>query len=184
MPETRDRARAVSADPGRSGPGRIVLGRITGVFGIKGWLKVASYTDPIEAILNYRHWQLEQRAARRTATVREGQRHGRQVIVHLESLDDRDAAAKLVGAEICVERASLPPLAEREFYRTDLIGLTVRNQDGTELGKVDYFLDLPAHAVMVVRGEREVWVPVTPQHLRQVDLANGEVRVDWRPDAD
>lgn len=159
---------------------RIVLGRITGVFGIKGWLKIRSYTDPVEAILNYGDWQLDQRTARRAVTVREGRRHGKQVVVHLESFDDRDAAAGLVGAEITVRRESLPPLAPREFYRADLIGLAVRDAKGELLGRVDHFVDAPAHPLMVVRGERELWLPVTPQHLRRVDLAKGEIHVDWR----
>lgn len=159
---------------------RIVLGRITGVFGIKGWLKIQSYTDPLEGILNYRDWQLEQRNARRAVTVREGRRHGRQVVVHLETFDDRDVAATLVGAEITVARASLAPLAAREFYRADLIGLEVRDATGALLGRVDHFIDSPAHPMMVVRGARELWLPATPQHLRRVDLAKGEIHVDWQ----
>lgn len=174
---TADRATGTSRE-------RIVLGRITGVFGIKGWLKVQSYTDPLEAILNYGDWQLEQRGARRAVTVREGRRHGKQVVVHLESFDDRDGAGVLVGAEITVARESLAPLAEREFYRADLIGLEVRDATGARLGRVDHFVDAKAHPLMVVRGERELWLPVTPQHLRRVDLAKGEIHVDWLPGDD
>lgn len=171
---TADRATGTSRE-------RIVLGRITGVFGIKGWLKIQSYTEPLEGILSYGDWQLEQRNARRAVTVREGRRHGRQVVVHLESVDDRDAAATLVGAEITVARASLAPLPAGEFYRADLIGLDVRDATGALLGRVDHFIDGPAHPLMVVRGERELWLPVTSRHLRRVDLARREVHVDWEP---
>lgn len=174
---TADRATGTSQE-------RIVLGRITGVFGIKGWVKIQSYTDPREAILNYGDWQLEQRNARRAVTVREGRRHGKQVVAHLESFDDRDLAATLVGSEITVARESLAPLAPREFYRADLIGLEVRDAAGARLGRVDHFIDGPAYPLMVVRGERELWLPVTPQYLRRVDLAKGEIHVAWLPDDD
>jgi 16S rRNA processing protein RimM len=161
---------------------RVVLGRITGVFGIKGWVKVQSFTDPAESILNFREWQLEQRAARRAVEVREGRRHGTQVVAHLESFDDRDAAATLIGSEISVARESLPPLAAREYYQADLLGLTVRDAEGVVLGRIDHFVDAPANPVMVVVGEgRELWVPAVPPYLRRVDLAAGEVLVDWQP---
>lgn len=161
---------------------RVVLGRITGVFGIKGWVKVQSFTDPAESILNFREWQLEQRTARRAVEVREGRRHGKQVVAHLVSFDDRDAAAALVGAEISVARESLPQLAAREYYQADLLGLTVRDATGAVLGRIDHFVDTPASPVMVVVGEgRELWLPAGPPHLRRVDLAQGEVLVDWQP---
>lgn len=165
-----------------TGQERIVLGRITGVFGIKGWVKIQSYTEPLEAILKYDDWQLERRDAQRAVTVREGRRHGKQLVAHLESVDDRDVAATFVGFEITVARTSLAPLAAREFYRADLIGLEVRDATGALLGRVDHFIDAKAHPLMVVRGERELWLPVTAQHLRRVDLAKGEIHVDWLPE--
>lgn len=162
---------------------RVVLGRISGVFGIKGWVKVESYTDPVEAILQFDQWQLEQRAARRVVEVLEGRRQGRQVVAHLEAYDDRDVAAQLIGSEISVARASLPELPQREYYRADLVGMTVRDATGTELGRVDHFVETAAHPVMVVRGERDWWVPAAPPCLRRVDLAKREVHVDWQPEA-
>lgn len=157
-----------------------MLGRITGLFGIKGWVKVESYTDPVESILGFRDWLLEQRNARRAVTVSEGRRHGRQVVVHVESFDDRERAAELVGAQITVPRSSLPQLGAREFYRADLVGLTVRDGSGAVLGRVDHFIDTPANALMVVRGERELWLPATPRYLRRIDLAAGEIHVEWQ----
>jgi len=160
---------------------RVILGRITGVFGIKGWVKIQSYTDPVESILGFGDWLLQQRATQRTVTVREGRRHGRQVVAHIESYDDRDRAAGLVGAEISVLRSVLPELGAREFYRADLIGLTVRDGNGVVLGRLDHFIDAPAHPVMVVRGEKDLWLPATPPYLRRIDLDAGEIVVDWQP---
>ncbi len=162
------------------------LGRIVGVFGVKGWLKVESYTDPREAILSYPAWRLDKPESADYRIVA-GRKHGRQVVVSLEnvvsleSIEDRDRARLLVGATISVQRAALPQLKPREYYRADLIGLRVVNEQGLELGRVERFVETPAHALMVVRGAEEHWLPVTPQHLRRVDLASGEIRVDWSP---
>ena len=160
----------------------IELGRIRAPFGIKGWLHVESHTDPPERLLGYREWALRLASGERlTRKVAEGRRHAAGLVAHLEGVDERDGAAKLTGAVIEVERTQLPQLAEREFYRTDLVGLRVRNLEGAELGTVSHFVDAPAGAVMVTREEdgQEHWVPAAPRHLQRVDLAAGEILVDW-----
>jgi 16S rRNA processing protein RimM len=157
------------------------IGRIVGVFGVKGWVKVESYTEPREAILRYGVWRLDRPAAGEDRKVLAGRPHGRLVVAHLERVDDRDAAQALAGATISVQRSALPELGSRQYYQADLIGLRVVDLQGRELGRVEYFIEAPAHPVMVVRGEREHWLPATPQHLRQVDLKAGEIRIDWDP---
>ena len=162
--------------------GWIELGRIRAPFGIKGWLHVESHTDPPERLLGYREWSLRLASGERLSRrVVEGRRHAEGLVAHLEGVDERDGAAKLTGAVIEVERTQLPQLAEREFYRTDLVGLRVRNLEGAELGTVSHFVDAPAGAVMVTRvaGGPEHWVPAAPPHLQRVDLAAGEILVDW-----
>jgi 16S rRNA processing protein RimM len=160
----------------------IELGRIGAPFGIKGWLHVESHTDPAEGLLRYREWIVRlangERLVRRVA---EGRPHGKGLVAHLEGVDEPGKAAALTGAVIEVERAALPQLGEREYYRADLVGLRVRNLEGTELGTVSYFVDGPTGAVMVAReaGGREHWVLAAPPYLRRVDLAMGEVLVDW-----
>ena len=162
--------------------GWIELGRIRAPFGIKGWLHVESHTDPPEKLLGYREWTLRLASGERlTRGVVEGRRHAEGLVAHLGGVDERNEAAKLTGAVIEVERTQLPRLAEREFYRTDLVGLRVRNLEGAELGTVSHFVDAPAGAVMVTRvaGGPEHWVPAAPPHLQRVDLAAGEILVDW-----
>ena len=160
----------------------IELGRIGAPFGIKGWLHVESHTDPPERLLGYPEWALRltsgERLARRLA---EGRRHAEGLVAHLEGADERTEAAKLTGAVIEVERAQLPRLAAREYYRADLVGLRVRNLEGAELGSVSYFVDAPAGVLMVTRDQsgHEHWVPAAPPHLQRVDLAAGEILVDW-----
>ncbi|HEY2340089.1 MAG TPA: ribosome maturation factor RimM, partial [Steroidobacteraceae bacterium] len=160
----------------------IELGRVGAPFGIKGWVHVESYTDPPEGLLRFREWVLKlANGERRLQRVLEGRPHVAGLVAHLEGIDDRGGAAALTGALIEVERAALPRLAEREYYRADLVGLRVRNLEGAELGTVSHFVDAPTGAVMVTRaaGGREHWILAAPPHLRRVDLTAGEVLVDW-----
>jgi 16S rRNA processing protein RimM len=171
-----------ASGPERAATQWVPLGRIVGVFGVKGWVKIESYTEPREAILGYEQWRLDKPAGDHRIVA--GRKHGRQVVASLEHIEDRDRARQFVGATISVQRSALPQLKPREHYRADLIGLRVVNEQGVELGRVERFIDSPAHAVMVVRGAEEHLLPVTPQHLRRVDLASGEIRVDWSPAED
>jgi 16S rRNA processing protein RimM len=161
----------------------VTLGRIVGVFGVKGWVKVKSYTEPAEGILDYGAWHLTGPGAAR-ATVRplEGRRHGTLVVVRLEGVSDRDEAAALAHRDIAVSRADLPPPGPGQYYWTDLEGLEVVTTEGVVLGRVDHFVETPANPVMVVRGERERWLPLVPQYVKTVDLDAGRVVVDWDPE--
>ena len=161
----------------------VVLGRVLGAHGIRGWLKVQSYTDPPEGILLYKEWSLREPGREpRPIRVREYEFDGRWLRVSFEGIADRDAAELLHGAQIEVERAQMPPTAKHEYYRDDLVGCAVCNLEGVALGSVSHFVDAPAGAVMVVRGEREHLVLATPTHLRRVDLAKRTVDVDWPAD--
>ena len=158
----------------------VELGRIGAPYGVRGWLHVQSFTEPALALLDYRQWSLKLGSgARLERALFEGRPQGRGLIVRLEAVEDRDAAAALGGAAIEVERQALPPPGERQFYRADLIGLSVRNREGAELGTVRYFVETAGRALMVVEGASEHWVPATPQHLCKVDLAGGWILVDW-----
>jgi 16S rRNA processing protein RimM len=159
---------------------RIVLGRIAGPFGVRGLVKVESFTEPRQQILDFPRWNAAAPGQPdRELRPLEGKSHGRGLVVRLEGIDDRDAAVALGRPELWVERESLPALQEGEHYRADLIGLEVVNLAGESLGRVDHFLDLPANAVMVVVGERERWLPVGPGQLLRVDRRQGRITVDW-----
>jgi 16S rRNA processing protein RimM len=161
------------------------LGRVGAPWGVKGWIHVDSYTDPPDGILEYRQWTLRLGSGERiTRGLIEGHPHSDRIVARLEGVEDRDRAAALNGAVIEVARAELPPTGEREYYQADLLGLMVRNLDGAELGKVGYFLDTPTGPMMVVKGQREYWIPAVPKHLSKVDLAAGLILVDWPFDED
>lgn len=161
----------------------MVMGRVLGAHGVRGWVKIQSYTEPPEGLLGYREWLVrEPGGAARPVRVLRAEHDGRWVRASLEGIADRDAAERLGGAHIEIERARLPPPGEREHYRDDLLGCAVRNLQGVALGTVSHFIDAPAGAVMVVQGEREHLVLAAPPHLRKVDLAAREIEVDWPAD--
>jgi len=159
---------------------RVVLGRIAGPFGVRGWLKVASFTEPPEQILDFPRWRADAPGqAARELRPAEGRTHGKGLVVRIEGVDDRDAAIALGKPELWVERDELPALAPGEHYRGDLVGFEVVNLEGVRLGRVDHFLDFPANPVMVVMGERERWLPVGPGRLLRVDAGGRRITVDW-----
>ena len=161
-------------------PRNVKLGRVLGAVGLRGWVKVQSYTDPPENLLRHKVWELaDVQGQRAPYEVAEASFDGRWVRARLAGVADRDAADLLRGRDVEVARSALPPTAAREYYRDDLIGLRVRTREGTELGRVSHFLEAPSEPVMVVQGEREHWVPAVPRYLRRVDLRQGEIEVDW-----
>jgi 16S rRNA processing protein RimM len=164
----------------------VELGRIGAPFGLAGWVHVSSFTDPPEALLEYPEWALRlEHGERKKHRLIEGHLHGERLVVRLDGMETRDAAALLTGAWVEVERAELPPTGDREYYRADLVGLEVENLEGIALGRVAYFVDAPAGAVMVVAAatpdtsRTEHWILADPTHLRRVDLAAGRIVVDW-----
>jgi 16S rRNA processing protein RimM len=161
----------------------VILGRIVGLFGVRGWVKVYSYTEPREAVLNYGDWLLGRDGDWQQTAVAEGKRHGKAVIARLQGIEDRDAATELIGSDIGIDRDALPEPEEGHYYWADLEGLTVVQQDGTEVGKVSYLMATGAHDVLVVDGPVERLIPFVPgQVILDVDLAAGVIRVDWEWD--
>lgn len=160
----------------------VTLGRVLGPWGLKGWIKVLSFTDPLENIASFPSWILCRSGERRVERVEDGRMHGGHVVAKLESSGDREAAAALAGAEIMVERASLAPCEEGEYYWADLEGLQVTTSAGVELGRVERLFGTGSNDVMVVRGERERLIPfIADQVVRDVDLTAGRIVVDWDP---
>ncbi|HEY8521655.1 MAG TPA: ribosome maturation factor RimM [Gammaproteobacteria bacterium] len=166
-------------------PGKLVtLGRIAGVYGVKGWVKVHSYTEPRDNILHFDRWIVRLGARRDALEVESGRTHGNGIIAKLRGVDDRDAARGLMGGEIAVERAALPEVEPGEYYWADLEGLEVRTPAGEPLGTVDHLIATGAHDVLVLRAERgERLVPfVEGRVIRDVDLEAGLIVADWPTD--
>ncbi len=151
--------------------------------GVKGWIKVYSYTEPRENVVGYRRWSLAKGGSRVDVDVEDGRLHGSTVIAKLRGTDDRDAALEWVGAEIGVPRSALPELPPGEYYRRDLEGLDVVATSGEHLGRVDHLLETGAHDVLVLDGDARRLIPFALGRIvREVDLEGGRIVVDWSSD--
>jgi 16S rRNA processing protein RimM len=161
----------------------VTLGRVSGVFGVKGWVKVQSYTEPRDNIARFDAWTLRKNGVDRVFEVEDGHGHAGSVVVKLQGIDDRDLARELIGSEIAVERARLPATRDGELYWTDLEGLEVRTTTGMVLGKVDHLLATGANDVLVLDGSPERLIPfIADAVVKEVDLGAGVIVVDWSPD--
>jgi 16S rRNA processing protein RimM len=158
------------------------MGRVSAPFGVRGWLKVHTFTEVMDGLLDYPVWWLERDGAWHEYPVLSGNIHGKLLIAQLEGVIDRREAEALNGKEIAVLRDDLPPPEENEFYWSDLIGLKVVNTAGVELGKVASLLQTGANDVLVVTGERERLIPFVKQVVVDVDKAAAVIQVDWGAD--
>lgn len=168
---------------GTSGTGkRVTLGRISGLYGVRGWVKVHSYTEPRENIVQYATWVLEHEGQERRVDVEAGRLQGRAVVAKLRGVDDRDEARSLIGAGVAVDRDALPPCEPGEYYWVDLEGLAVQNTRGERLGEVDHLMATGANDVIVLSGEEGRMIPfVQGDVVVDVDLERGVIVVDWEP---
>jgi len=179
----------------------IVLGQISGIYGVRGWVKIHSYTAPRENILSYAPWQIRLPGESwRPVTVLDGRMQGKGIVARLEGWDTPEAARSLVGAEIAMPRAQLPAPAKGEYYWSDLIGLQVQGVDNTPLGTVESLMETGANDVLVVQApHRDVQVspeagcrkrqsgasgkkhliPFIDGVIVSVDLDAKVLRVDW-----
>jgi 16S rRNA processing protein RimM len=162
----------------------IQLGFVGAPFGVRGWIKLRSHTDPPERLLEHRQLTIGRASAWQSYRIEASGRSGGALTVKLAGIGDRDQAQALRGAQVCVPRSELPARDARDFYRADLIGCEVVNLEGADLGSVRHFVETPAQVLMVVRGLKEYWIPAVPQHLRRVDLQARRVVVDWDAIAD
>ena len=166
----------------------IIVGKITGTYGVKGWVKLFSWTEPREAIGDYRPWFLRQGDRDDSRDWREvklesARQHAKTVIAKIEQVDDRDAAQLLSGSEIGIYKSQLEALQEDEFYWRELIGLRVLGNQGVLLGEVQSLMETGGNDVLVVKGENEYLIPwVMDKSVLKVDLDRGEIQVDWEAD--
>ncbi|HRF44576.1 MAG TPA: ribosome maturation factor RimM [Candidatus Competibacteraceae bacterium] len=161
----------------------VVLGRVSGLFGVQGWVRVFSHTEPRHGIVSYNPVFLNRQGKWQSSTIEDGRAHGAGVVLKFAGYDDRDQAATLIQSAIAVRRKQLPPPAPGEYYWTDLEGLCVVTLEGAKLGTVSRVFATGANDVLVVTGERERLLPfVKDQVVVEVDLGQGLLRVDWDPD--
>jgi 16S rRNA processing protein RimM len=163
---------------------RILMGRIHGAFGVRGELKLESFTEPAATIFRYQPWTLRDAQGReRTLEGARGRETAKGLVATFPDVADRDAAEALRGTEIHVPRSVLPPPKPGEYYWVDLEGLRVVNTEGVDFGAVSHLFSTGANDVLVARGERERMIPfLEPDYIKSVDFAAGVVTVDWDAD--
>lgn len=162
---------------------RIAVGRIGSAHGVHGWVRIQSFTEPPANIFDYSPWQLRLTANWRSAEVIQGRRQGKGWVAKLVGYEDRDAVHNLLGAEIYVDRERLPAPNAMEYYWADLLGARVVNCSGVELGRVVGLLSTGANDVLRILGDRERLIPfLLTEVVREVDLRNQTIRVDWEAD--
>lgn len=165
------------------------LGSINGSHGIKGWVKVFSYTDPMESILDYSPWILRKGSEVKEVSVSEGKVNGKKLIARLEDIETRNDADALIGFEIHTAEEAMPKLEQGEYYWYQLEGLQVRDSKGAVFGQIDHMLETGANDVMLVKptvdsvDDQERLIPfVQDEIVKEVDLAAGGIVVDWQVD--
>lgn len=177
---------------GESGSNLLTAGKITGCYGIKGWVKIHSFTDPEENLFRFGKWQLQRRGSLETVEFDEWKRHGKGMVAHMPGVDDRTLAESFKGLQIVVEPVVLPELEEGDFYWHQLQGLQVwgrepdSSSDRVLLGVVDYLIETGANDVLVVKAtddsidDAERLIPYLPgDTVARVRLEEGVLEVDW-----
>lgn len=168
---------------------QITLGKVGAVYGIKGWLRIHSFTDEPDAILDYFPWSLKLGNNTRTVDVTDWRKHNKGLIVKVDGIDDRDDAQALVGSEILTNESALPELSQGDYYWRDLIGMAVVTTKGYDLGVVSDMLETGANDVLVVKAnlndgfsKKERLIPyLLEQVVESVSIENKQICVDWDP---
>ncbi|MDO8812177.1 MAG: ribosome maturation factor RimM [Gallionella sp.] len=162
----------------------VIMGRIAAAHGIRGWIKIQPFTEYLDSLLDYRTWWIgSEHGPWREVKVVQCEAHNKTLAAQLPDCPDRTAAEKLKGLLIAVPRSSLPEQDEGEYYWSDLIGLTVVNEVGVALGTVTNLLETGANEVLSVQGgSGEILIPFVASTIKQVDVKNQTIRVDWALD--
>ncbi|MEH6626442.1 MAG: ribosome maturation factor RimM [Motiliproteus sp.] len=167
----------------------VTMGRITSLYGVKGWLKVYSHTEPMENILSYAPWYIQRDGRWQIVELVQGKRHGKGLVAKLVGCDDREQAKEFCGTDISIDQRQLPNLKSEDYYWHQLEKLNVVTESNVLLGRVDYLISTGSNDVLVVKGTKESidkqerLIPYLPdQVVKEINLEEGIIRVDWDPE--
>ena len=169
----------------------ILLGEISGVSGLKGWVKVFSHTAPRLKITEYKKWFLQKKGSDQWQAVKlkDGKAQGKNIIASIEGVQYRDQAEALIGSTIAVSSDQLEKLAKGEYYWKDLIGLNVETIEGVKLGNIDWLFNTGSNDVITIKGKNaegeniEHLVPyIMDDYVISVSLDDSLMVVNWDPD--
>jgi len=161
---------------------KFIMARISGPYGVKGWIKVQPFTIDINHLLNKKEWLIGDEKSSVSYPIEISKIHGNSIVAKLVNIDDRDAAFELRNKTILMPKHELPALEKGEYYWNDLMGHAVINQKQEHLGVVQTFLETGANDVLVVKGDKEHLIPFIQHVILNVDMGKKEIEVDWDKD--
>ncbi len=162
---------------------KVIMGKLASPYGIRGQIKVISFTSPIETLLSYQPWFIYHDHAWKSFSLTAGKVHGKFLLASFPTIENPEAAREYLHAFVAINYQSLPALDQNEYYWADLIGLSVCNLHGDPLGKVTSLLETPAHDVLLVtHNAYERFIPYTTHTIHAIHLDRREIIVDWEPD--
>jgi 16S rRNA processing protein RimM len=164
----------------------VVIGKIGAPYGVKGWVKITSYTETLEGIFDYQPWLL---GNGQEYQIEHWRTHNKGVVAKLIGVESRDDADSIKNLDISIKAEQLPQLADDEFYWRDLVGMQVVTESGYDLGVVKELFETGANDVMLVKanpndafGQKERMLPyLYDQVIKEVDKQANLIRVDWDP---
>jgi 16S rRNA processing protein RimM len=164
----------------------IPVGKISGVFGVKGWMKIFSFTDPRKNILNYSPLYMSQRGEWIEVKVMTGRVQGKGIVLSLENVTDPDQVLPLIGNQLAITKQQLKPAGNNDYYWSQLIGMAVVNRQDEPLGIVDSLSETGANDVLQVTDAEQKTQRLIPfvmdEIVDSVDLDKKIIRVDWELD--
>lgn len=160
----------------------VTVGRVVGVHGVRGEVRVRPETDFPQRFAGMRAAYLVQGGTVTPVVITDTRPHRGEVLMGLAGIASPQEAARLRGAAVAVTRDALVPLEPGQYYVFEVVGLRVRTVDGRALGTVAEVMRSPAHDVYLVRGGAgEVLVPAVREFVRRIDTSGGEMVVDLPP---
>jgi 16S rRNA processing protein RimM len=166
---------------------KLIVGQINGIFGVNGWVKIFSHTEPRKNILEYSPWMIKFKGEWREIKVENSkvQSGGKTLVAKLENVIDRDVAREYMGCEIAINRSQLVHNTEDGWFWIDLVGCQVVTQEGVMLGDVQEMIVTGAHDVLRVQGDSEILIPfVMERFVLSVDIKAKKIIVDWELEED
>jgi 16S rRNA processing protein RimM len=151
------------------------MGRVAGAYGVRGWIRVQA---PEAALARCRTWWI----GGTPYPVEQTKPHSGALLAKLAGLASPEAARKLKGSKVLVQRESLPQAGEGHYYLADLVGLEVVSERGEVLGSVKRWLFNGAQDVMEVEGNRVRLIPWIATVVKSVDLRRRRIEVEWGAD--
>ena len=160
----------------------INIGKVIGLHGVKGWLKILSFSSPPENIFNYKSLIISNKYINQIFHIEDSRKQGKKILIKLDNIDDRTSAESLKESDIYIQRSDLPQLSEDTYYWEDLLGFNVFNQNNIKIGNVDSFIETGSNDVLIVKTtkNKNILIPfIMNKSIKVVNIESYYITVDW-----